>query len=718
MEWISFLTGTLSFLTLLTISSFTYLLAKKINFPYTVLLVLIGIILVPLSRTEYLWFIDDFKLTPDVLFFVFLPVLLFESAYNINYKHLLKNWKVISSLSVIWLIISTVIISLLMYYILPFLGLQIPFLVCLLFASLISATDPVAVLSIFKSMWAPRRLALIFEWESLFNDWTALALFLVILWIIIEWNWLLSSGMIYGWIWAFLSMVLWGIIFGVITWVLFSKIIGWIKNNESVEITLTMVLAHLTFILAELITHQVHIFGFDLKISWVISTVVAGIIIWNYGRYKISPKVEEYMEKFWGFFAFISNSIVFILMGLILSSIKIDFWIFVFPILVVIVIVMIARAISVYLPVWILNITKLEEKVPITRQHLMSWWSLRGALALMMVLMIPAPGDDGYEMLIRFQETIWWNYDFSIRDFILVMTIGSIMFTLFIKATTISWFMKLMWVDKLHELEQFEYEEGKILAYLKIIEKLNNSFKKSYMTKDEYDELKDKYETKLKESVSCLREILRGQHQNAEKLVRRALSLHALGIEKQHLKNLFYYNEIWDVNFRFILNKITRQIERLEQWDPQIREDWWIVDKNDYDIFEKILLLMRKNKIEWIIDRYIRNRARVIITRKVIKELKGLKSINFGFDSCIFDEIIDLYERFNAVAIDKKEILFAKHKTIIIGIETKLVDKSLLKLEEQVIKDLFAKEIITTKIYLKFMEEIEEEIYADVKKLY
>lgn len=95
-----FITQTLSFLVLLLISSFTYIFSKKVNFPYTVLLVLVGLLLVPIAHIPFFHFIDDFQLTPDILFLVFLPVLLFESAYNINYRHILQNWKTIASLAI------------------------------------------------------------------------------------------------------------------------------------------------------------------------------------------------------------------------------------------------------------------------------------------------------------------------------------------------------------------------------------------------------------------------------------------------------------------------------------------------------------------------------------------------------------------------------------------------------------------------------------------
>ncbi len=97
---VTFISQTLSVLVLLIICAFSYILSKKINFPYTVLLVIVGLLLVPISSIPFFSFIDDFKLTPDILFFVFLPVLLFEAAYNINYRQLLNNWKTISGLAI------------------------------------------------------------------------------------------------------------------------------------------------------------------------------------------------------------------------------------------------------------------------------------------------------------------------------------------------------------------------------------------------------------------------------------------------------------------------------------------------------------------------------------------------------------------------------------------------------------------------------------------
>ena len=715
---ITFLSSVFSLIFLLVVSTGVFLLSKRINIPYTVLLVVVGLILVPISGTEIFGFINHFKLTPDILFFIFLPVLLFESAYNVNYREIMKNWKIITSLAVFWLMISSAIIWIGLFYLLPFFAwFEIPFLVCLLFWTLISATDPVAVLSIFKSIWAPRRLALIFEWESLFNDGTALALFLVVLWIIVEGTiintWLFALGAA-----SFLSMAIGWMLFWTFTWVLFSKIIWKIKNNESLEITLTMVLAHVTFLLAEAITHYFHhtLHIEYLWISGVISTVIAWIIIWNYGRYKISPKVEHHMEMFWEYFAFVSNSLVFILMGLILADIDIDFSKFILPILLVILVTAIARAISVYIPLWIVNSLKVEEKVSKKWQHLLSWWSLRWALALMMALMIPWKDHPDYYKILEFQTKVWWKFDFDVRDFVLVITIWAIMFTLLIKATTISYMMKKMWVTKLKPLEEFEYDEAKILANIKILKKLNKLYNKHYLTFDEYSQLKNKYDEKLNSAINALKLLLNKQWKKSEDLVKRALSLYALWVEKKYLKELFEYNEISEDNFTFILRKITRQIERLEEWKYQFSR---VVDdkEENYDIFEQFRNYFR-HKWKDHINRYIRNRTRVIITRRVEKELSLLTEIDFGFDNKSIKEIIKTYEDFRKQASDKMKTISENYKSTIMIIESNLTNKTLLKIEEEVIENLYHKEIITPKLYIKFKEEIEEGLEEDIKKVY
>lgn len=166
-------------------------------------------------------------------------------------------------------------------------------------------------------------------------------------------------------------MIIVGMLFGGLCGVIFSKAIQRIKNIEFLEIMLTLILAHTTFILSEVINH------FIMPVSGVIATTIAAMVIGNYGRYKISPKVEEAMEKFWGFFAFVSNSLVFLLIGIMIVSLDIRWSIMILPVILAIIIVMVARAVSIYGIIGPLNRMRWEEYIPLSWQHMLSWGSLR-----------------------------------------------------------------------------------------------------------------------------------------------------------------------------------------------------------------------------------------------------------------------------------------------------------------------------------------------------
>ena len=624
---------------------------------------------------------------------------------------MIHDWRAIGLLAVVWISISALIIWGWLYFIFGLLGLQIPFLVTLLFWIIISATDPVAVLAIFQSIWAPKRLALLFEGESLFNDWTAVALFLVVLWIIMSWG-SVDIMTFTEWFTSFLSMMVWGALFGWVIWVAFAKLVWSIKNAESVEIMLTMVLAHITFLLAEATTHFLHhsLHIEYLGVSWVVATVIAWIVMWNYGKYKITPKVEKHVEQMWEFFAFVSNSIVFILIWLIVSDLgDIEITNFIVPIVISVIVVTIARAASVYWPIWFLNTFGFWEKIPLSWQHIMSWWSLRGSLALMMVLLIPWEWQEWFEKILAFQEIVNWPYDYSIKDFILIIVIWCIMFTLLIKATTIPLLMRKTGVSKLHDFEKLEYFEWNILILIKVLKQIELMLQKWSLTKEEYEWLKDKYSKLLNKSVLDLKKFLKDHGKDSFDLIKRAISMHSLWAEKKFLKELFLWNEIWEKNFRYILRKIEKQIDRLHNWKKQFRKNW----KNDYDIFQKISINIYKEK-DFPSEIFIRHRAKKIITKKVIFEIEELSKLNLGFDKNIFKETIDFYNTLYKVAEEKLEWIVKSYPNETLKLDTKLAEKSIFSLEENVIEEMFNKWIISDKLFIKFKEEIDEGFYSDV----
>lgn len=676
-----------SLIFLLSISSISYIIAQKIKFPYTVFLVLVGLLLVPFIDMWYLWFIRWFQLTPDMLFYIFLPILIYESAYNINYKDILKSRFSIFWLSVIGLMISMFAIALGMYFLFPLFGFHLPFLVCLLFWSLISATDTVAVLTLFKSIWAPKRLVTIFEGESLFNDGTALALFFVILWVITEGKHI-NFQEISLWILTFGSMFVWGILFWLLTGYFFSRIIGKIKNNDSIEIILTMVLAHLTFILAHLIWEHVFIAGFPLQISWVIATTVAAIVMGNYGRYKISPKISRFMERFWWVIAFVANSLVFILLGLIVYDIKIQFFPGFFTILFVTFLLWIlSRSLWVILPIWVINFFKLEQPILLDWQKVLAWWAPRGAISFIMILLIPD----------TLTLSNWW-YDFSIKEFLTLLTISMIMLSLFIKVPTIPSLMKKLKLDKLSKLEKIEREHSKIIMFTKNCEKIESSYKRGVISKEEYQKLEENFHNTIETTQKSIQQL----QKNEPQIIERYLSIYALGVQKNYLIELLTYNEIDEHNFKHLINRIEHMTKKY------IMKEKYILDfDDDYipNIFEKITDIVWEHNPT---DIYVKKRSLRISLWKVLKELKELKKIDFWYEGSVFDDIIN---RVNIQYKLLRDYSFEASKSFQ-TIENKLFEKSILKTSEMTISELKHKWVMTDKLYHVLGNRLEEEIQS------
>lgn len=537
------LIGLVELFLLLTGASFIYLASQRLKLPYTVLLVLFGSLLVPIALWTGTPLLQTLALSPELLFYVFLPVLLFESAYNMRIQDVIDNIRSIGLLAVVSLMISAGLIAGMLYGVFMLLGIQVPFIVFLLFGTLISSTDPVAVLALFKDFGAPKRLALIFEGESIFNDATAVALFFVILDIALT-GFHGPSSLIHGGL-TFLCMLTLGIVFGGLMGALTARALEYAKGNDFASITLSLVSAHLTFILAEIISHHAHIGDFELKISPIIATTIAAMFMGNYGRAKISPRAEEFTEKFWGQLAFIANSLVFILIGLLFIVLPVSFPSFIIPIIIGVVVVALARAASIYPVIGLLNWTKSERHIPLSWQHLLSWGSLRGALAITMVLLIPET-----------YTPAGWTLDYSPRDLILALTVGCIYATLFIKATSMGWVIRKLRIDRPNHFEAIQktFLEGLLLR--RSLKRLDAFQSRGYISDDTYYYGSTKPAEALQEITKRL-----AAHTEGEQV--RVVHQYLLGIERETLSELYSFHEISEAVYKRILLKLDLQNEAI-----------------------------------------------------------------------------------------------------------------------------------------------------------
>jgi CPA1 family monovalent cation:H+ antiporter len=684
----------LSIFTLMLIALGVNLLAAKIRLPYTVLLVIVGSLLVPLSEIESLSFISSFELTPESLFFVFLPILIFESAYNMKFRDVKENKYSMGMLAVIGLLISIVFIGFVGQWALHLMGRDIPLLVTLLFGAIISSTDPVAVLSLFKEYGAPHRLTLIFEGESLFNDATSFALFIVLLDIFVHGY--TGYPTIFEGLFSFTTMLLGGVLFGLLMGFMFSKLIQFVKGNEHLEITLTLLVAHFTFILTELISEHLVIFGHEIHLSSIISTLIASMVMGNYGRFKMSHGVEEYMEKFWSYFAFIANSLVFILMGLMFANLSIELKIAILPIIVIITVVAVARVVSVYTSVSIINTFKLEDKIPQNWRQLLSWGSLRGALAIVMVLLIPdnlsLPG---------------WSFAYSIKDFITALTIGCIYFTLLVKATTIGIIIRKLKIDALSDQEELGYFKSKSLIYHDMLNKLDDLLKHKQISDNQHHDLSAYYRSLLDQQHNQYSE----PKPDSERLIEDMLSLFALNLEKTELKEIFRRGEINEIGYKKILNTLEAQTARvIQEKKQQFAPKEYFVEPLHIrliNIVRKLISLPPKPADPEEVYLYYRTQYKLI--SKVLNELSALENshlVEVFSDKNAINHINSVYQNLlaNTESYMKEEI--TSNQVLLDRLNQQVAKNLLHETQNDTLMELYKNEIITTKLYISLKKEL------------
>lgn len=689
----------LSVFTLMLISLGINMLALKTRIPYTVLLVIAGSFLVPLSDIDAFSFVTSFQLTPELLFFIFLPILIFESAYNINIRNIEENKFVILVLAVLGLLISTFFIGYVGQWALHLIGFEVPLLVTLLFGAAISATDPVAVLSLFKEFGAPHRLTLIFEGESLFNDGTAFAIFLVFLDIMVS-GFHGTSTVMQGFF-EFFTMIFGGVLFGLFMGLLFSKMIEWVKGHEHLEITLTLLVAHFTFLLTELASEKLVIYGHHIHLSSIIATLVSSLVMGNFGRYKMSPGVEDYMEKFWGYFAFLANSLVFLLMGLLFTELSVSLDVTLMPILLMILVVTAARAVSIYFSVGLVNQIKSEESIPPNWQHLLAWGSLRGSLAVIMVLLIP--GD-----LILPN----WHYDFSIKEFIIAITIGSIYFTLLIKATTIGNVIRWLKIDALLPHEKMGYYKSKVLVYQTMMERLKRLFEQHEINKVQYEALIDEYQKLYRQA----RKKCRSETQDSSHVIENLLRIYTLALQKQELKEIFRRDEITENIYKKNLLILETQTEHVEQDRPKLHSlnayfESWLGRMRNF--FRRIFFLSSESDSK---ELYLYYRTQFKLINKVLDELANMKDsplIEFFDDPKALENVTKIYLKLKEKNIQEMQKELQSHKELLDEMNEQSA-KALLRITQaDTIKSLREHEIISNKLYVLLSKEMDDPRLAD-----
>ena len=300
-----------------------------------------------------------------------LSFLLFAGALHVNINDLAQQKWIISLLATMGLLLSTTIIALLCWYGFDLIGIDLPFMYCLIFGALISPTDPIAVLGILKTADAPKSLETKIAGESLFNDGVAVVVFIVILELIVEPQAVSASHIALLFVEEAVGGALFGLLAGWVTYKMISQV-----DNYQVEVLLTLALVMGGYALATAI-----------HVSGPIAVVVAGLLIGNKGRrLAMSDKTRERLDNFWELIDEILNAVLFVLIGLELLILNWTAGIF-YAGLLAIPVVLLARFISVGLPVTLLRSKRVFSSHVI---KILTWGGLRGGISVALALSLPA----------------------------------------------------------------------------------------------------------------------------------------------------------------------------------------------------------------------------------------------------------------------------------------------------------------------------------------
>lgn len=501
---------------------------------------------------------------------------------------------------------------------------------------------------------------------------------------------------------TFLIMLVGGALLGLLVGGVLVNLIGMFRKNEIVVVTLMIVLAHLTFLLAEIANEGMHQLGVSfIQFSPIIATTVASLLMGNYGRFKVSPRAEHFVDKFWEQFAFMANSVVFILVGLLFASIPAGASGLILPTVLAIFIVAASRAIAVYGTMLPFNLffAGLREKIPLAWTHLLAWGSLRGALAVMIVLLIPPD--------LSIPE---WSLDLSVQQFLLVLTVACIFATLFLKAPTIGPLIRKLRIDALTGLERVAEQEAQALIHGMTALRLHAFCKKGYIPEIIATKMIEDAENRFREAG----QVSRGEKSEIEQdLAERALELYTIGLEKEILNELYEFEEVTERVFKHIYGKLTIQSEALEH-NEEINAS---LSRDSRDLFENIAEWIRK----WFVkdspealaeENLLYYRGQHILAHKVIKELRAFRSDFIGpiFSEQTLQEAIHTYETYQQESKSKSDAVRSKYPEIAKQIDEELAFRSMFRVKEQFLDRFHKRGLLTPKLYIKLRDEYEDEV--------
>ncbi|HEY4129199.1 MAG TPA: sodium:proton antiporter [Gemmatimonadaceae bacterium] len=387
-----------TFIILFSIASLVAFAVRRTSIPYTVGLVVVGLV------AGQFQFVSPPQLTKDLLFALFLPGLVFEAAYNLHVTELRSSWRAIATLAVPGVIISIGLVAAAMFFSFRLIDSSagMDWRTSVVFAALVAATDPIAVVALFRQLGVPQRLTTLVEAESLFNDGTSIVVLSLVLAFVTG-----TGSSVAALSLQFVLVIGGGVLVGGALAFGIARLAKHV-DDPMLEIQLTTIAAYGSFVVAE-----------RLHLSGVIATVTAGLVLGTYGReISMSRATRLSVDTFWQYVAFALNSIVFLLIGFsvrpttLLASAG--------AIAIAFIAVVVARGGVVFGVMAALSRT--TERFSAGWATVITWGGLRGALSMVLALALPI--------------------DFPNRGLLIDLTFGVVVVSIVVQGTTMHHLIK------------------------------------------------------------------------------------------------------------------------------------------------------------------------------------------------------------------------------------------------------------------------------------
>ncbi len=513
---------------MLLLASAVAMATRKLRIPYTVALVVTGLILSFIRISFYPEFDVGLHLTPELLFVVLLPVLIYEAAFHLELREFLSNWKSILTLAVVGLVVGIMLCGSMLYGGVMLINLPFTLGGALLVATIVAATDPVGVIAVLRATRAPRRLAVLMEGESLLNDGVAVVAFAVVV---------AAMGLnpevkevTVTWLVRYLS---WEILGAVVVGGGLGFFLAWLTSkvdDHLIEITLSTIAAFGSFLIA----HKLHASG-------VIACLVAGMLGGNFGaKYGMSASTRVAVISFWEYITFVANSIIFLLIGLDIDPVRLlRDW----PAVLFTWVAMLASRALFVGPV-LPQISRLEGGMPKGFGKVVIWGGIRGGIAMVLAMGIPER--------------------FEYRDLAMNCIFGASLLTILVQSTTIGLLLrKLGLVRDRKAFEIVERLRGRVRSIQAALSFLDRQHDMGVISEQTYQEVHRELineRERLREDSEEARDMAEAVREEEAEALRRELLI----VRKESLRQASADGAIDEMVSRSLVGELDERLHHMD----------------------------------------------------------------------------------------------------------------------------------------------------------